>query len=114
MMREGIYKIDYQGATGMGFALIVLETETVIGADLAGGIYDGSYRWNEQTQRLDVDVKVDVPEGSVSVMGVVAPPGGLKFGVRCSFPRDPDNQTVRAETDYGPILVGVHILRSFR
>ena len=112
-MREGIYKIDYQGTTGMGVAVMILESGTVTGADATGGLYDGAYEWNAQTRLLDVTVQLAVPEGTVLVMGNVAPPGGLKFGVRCSFPRDPDNQTVTAETDFGPILVRVQLLRSF-
>ena len=112
-MREGIYKVDYQGITGMGFAVMILESGTVTGADVIGGIYDGTYEWNEQTRLLDVALEVAVSEGSVLVMGNVAPPGGLKFGVRCSFPRDPNNQTVSAETDFGPIVVRVQLLRSF-
>ncbi len=112
-MREGIYKVDYQGIAGLGFAMLILESGTVTGADVTGGIYDGSYEWNEQTRLLDVVVKVAVSEGSVLVTGNVAPPGGLTFGVRCSFPRDPDNQTVNAETDLGPIVVRVQLLRSF-
>ena len=112
-MREGIYKVDYQGITGMGIAVMILESGTVTGADVIGGIYDGTYEWNEQTRLLDVALEVAVSEGSVLVMGNVAPPRGLKFGVRCSFPRDPNNQTVSAETDFGPIVVRVQLLRSF-
>ena len=112
-MREGIYKVDYQGATGMGLALLILESATVTGADATGGIYDGTYEWNERTQLLHVDVEVSVREGTLLVMGNVAPLGGLKFRVRSSFPRDPNNQVVRAETDFGTIVVCVQLLRSF-
>ena len=112
-MREGIYKVDYQGIEGMGMALMILETGTVTGADVVGGIYDGSYTWNEQTRLLDVDLDVTVPEGVVLVTGKVAPARGLKFRVRCSFPRDPNNQTVQAETDFGPVLARIQLLRTF-
>ena len=112
-MREGIYKVDYQGIAGLGFAMLILESGTVTGADVTGGFYDGTYEWNEQTRLLDIAVQVDVSEGTVLVMGNAAPPGGLRFGVRCSFPRDPDNQTINAETDFGPIVVRVQLLRSF-
>lgn len=112
-MKEGIYKVDYQGIEGMGMAMMILETGAVTGADVVGGIYDGVYTWNERTRLLDVDVEVAVPEGVVLVTGKVAPAGGLKFGVRCSFPRDPNNQTVQAETDFGPVLVRIQLLRTY-
>ena len=112
-MREGIYRVDYQGAVGLGFALMMLESGIVTGSDVTGGSYDGTYAWNERTKKLDADVQVTVPAGSVLVMGNVAPPGGLTFGVRCSFPRNPDNGQVQADTDFGPIVVRMQLLRTF-
>lgn len=112
-MREGFYLVEYVGLAGAGNAIMALDTGIVIGVDITGGLYDGTFEWNEQTQLLDIDVRVQVPEGVVLAQGNVAPPGGLVFGVQCSFPRNPDNQIVEARTDFGPVNVRVRLLREF-
>ena len=112
-MREGFYRVDYQGIAGLGFAIMVLDTGIVIGADVTGGVYNGTYEWNDQTQLLDVTASGRVPEGVQLVQGVVAPAGGLELEIQCSFPREPDNVVVPAMTNYGPIQVAVRFLRGF-
>ena len=112
-MREGIQKVDHQGIEGMGMALMILEARKATGADVAGGIYDGGHVWNNQAELLDVDVDVAMPEGVVLVTGEEAPAGGLTFWVRCSFPRDPSNQSARAETGFGPVDVRIQLLRTY-
>ena len=53
-MKEAFYSITYAGATGSwGFGMIVLDTGVIIGADVAGGRYDGSYQFNKQTNMID-------------------------------------------------------------
>ena len=36
-MREGFYRVDYQGVEGLGFAVIALDSGMVVGADVTGG-----------------------------------------------------------------------------
>ena len=112
-MREGFYKVDYQGLVGMGFALLALDSEMVVGADFAGGVYDGTYKWNPRTERLDVDVTVQIPEGVQVVQGQIAPKGGLTFNVKCSFPREPNNEVVEARSNLGNLLVRIQLLRAY-
>ena len=112
-MREGIYKVDYAGEMGLGFALLVIETGMVVGADAMGGTYDGTYEWNERTATLDVDVEVRVPEGVQLVQGQMAPAGGLTFRASCSFSREAVKEVVIARTEYGPVSVVIDLLRPF-
>ena len=112
-MREGFYKVDYQGKISLGFAVVVLDSGMVVGADFAGGIYDGTYKWNEQKQLLETKVTVQVPEGVQLVQGQTAGPGGCTFEVKCSFPREPDNAVVQATSDLGPLFVRIYLLRAF-
>ena len=112
-MREGFYRLDFQGVQGRGCAILALDTGMVVGADTEGGTYDGEYVLNEKTRNLDVEVSIWVPEGTRTVQGNVAPQGGLQFRARCSFPREPDNHVVQAETDHGRVLVRIHLLRVF-
>ena len=116
-MREGFYKVDYaaeaDGEINIGFALLALDTRMVVGADITGGLYDGSYEWNERTQLLDLTVAAWIPEGVTVVQGQTAGPGGLKFEVRCSFPREPDGRIVEADTSLGPVALRIFLLRAF-
>lgn len=116
-MREGFYKVDYaaeaHGEIGIGFALLALDTGMVVGADVTGGRYDGSYEWNERTQHLEMVVTAWIPEGVRAVQGHTAGPGGLEFEVRCSFPREPENQVVQADTSLGPVALRITLLRAF-
>ena len=112
-MREGFYRLEFRGRVGLGCGVLALDTEMVVGADTEGGKYAGKYVWNEQTKRLDINVTVSVPEGTLIVQGERAPQGGLEFQARCSFPREPDNYEVQAETDFGPVVVCIHFLRDF-
>ena len=112
-MREGIYKVDYAGRMGLGFAVLVIDTGMVVGADAMGGTYDGTYSWNEVTRRVDVIVNVKVPEGVMLVQGQVAPAGGLTFDVSCSFSREAVNELVPANTDFGRVDVVIDLLRAF-
>ena len=116
-MREGFYKVDYaaeaEGQISVGFALLALDTGTVVGADITGGRYDGNYEWNERTQLLDVTVAARIPQGVTVVQGQTAGPGGLEFQVRCSFPREPDGRIVEADTSLGPVALRISLLRAF-
>lgn len=112
-MREGFYKIDYQGQYGMGFAVLALDSGMVVGADFTGGIYDGEYEFNRDTRQIDATVKVRVKEGTPLVQGVFASAGGMTFDVTCSFPRKPENMLIEAKTDIGDIVFRIDLLRSF-
>ncbi len=112
-MREGFYKVEYEGMLGYGVGVLVLDTNMVIGADSAGGTYDGRYEWNVQKEQFETNITVYVPEGVQTVQGQIAPSGGMKFEVRCNFPREPENIVVMADTDYGPVAVRLQQLRTF-
>lgn len=109
-MTEGFYRLDFLGLTGYtGFGVLAFDTGMVVGADSEGGCYDGSYAWNEESRLLDADVAVRLPEGTLAVQGHRS--DGRPFNVKCSFPREPDNEVVTAETDLGPVAVRIHLLR---
>ena len=112
-MREGFYRVDYQGGLGLGFAVMALDSGMVVGADAMGGTYDGRYEWNDRTQLLDVTITVHIPAGVQVVTGHTAPEGGLDFEVECSFPRKPDNEIVQVVSRLGPMQACIHLLRAF-
>lgn len=112
-MQEGFYRIDYAGAAGLGFALLAMDSGVVLGTDIMGSFYDGTYNWNPRTSQLDVQVTVKVLPGVTVVQGTVAPEDGLTFTGSCSFSREARNEVVEATTSLGPVKVAIDLLRPF-
>ena len=112
-MREGFYRLNYGSVAGVGFGLIAMDHEAIIGVDAWGGEYDGTYHWNSETKQLDATISVFMPEGVHTVFGSTAPKGGLRFNVACSFPRDADNHPITAITELGSVRFQISFLRTF-
>ena len=110
-MREGFYNVDYQGAAGMGNAVLVLRAGEVFSADVGGGKYDGHYRPSAAPGMLDFAVKITIPAGHATVMGPVAPAGGLTFEARSSLQENVDRQTVSVTTPHGAVQAIVEFIR---
>ena len=72
-MKEGFYSITYAGAGGdLGFGILVFDTGAVVGADVGGVRYDGTYTYNARTQMIDAQLELTVPAGLLLVTGVPA------------------------------------------
>ena len=113
-MKEGFYSITYTGASGdWGFGMIVLDTDQIIGADVAGGRYDGQYQFNQQTQMLDASIRLIVPPGAPLVQGVPPQPKEWTLEFQVSFPRETPETPVQLDTPVGPVNVVLRYLRSF-
>ena len=63
MKTNGFFRIAFTGATGSGLGLLVLHNGSVVGADTGGGIYDGSYTENPDTQALEFRITMSIPAG---------------------------------------------------
>ena len=59
---EGIYAIYFTGRVGSGSGLLLLKNGVISGADIAGGIYDGSYTL-EGMGALNANVRLTLPPG---------------------------------------------------
>jgi hypothetical protein len=86
--KEGFYAVTFGGAAGGGFGMVVLDTNLIVGADVTGVLYDGTYEYNARTDRLDVHIVVTVPPGVWLVQGVPSAPKEYKFPIEASLPRD--------------------------
>jgi hypothetical protein len=53
---DGFFRIAFTGAAGSGFGMLVLRGGVIVGADVGGAMYDGSYTDNSSTQALDFRV----------------------------------------------------------
>jgi hypothetical protein len=112
MNREGFWLVRYIGAADWGFGILVFDTGMVVGADVAGGRYDGTYEYYPKTEMLDIDVTVKIPPNVRTVQGVVSQEG-LTFKVRTSMPRDAwDEKPFVAQTDLGPVNATLKKIRN--
>ncbi len=113
-MKEGFYSIVFIGEGGdKGVGLIVLYTGLVVGADEAGGKYDGTYEFNPRSEMIDIDIVVTIPPGVQTVMGAPALPEKTQFPIKASFPRETPEHPIQVNTPFGPIKVVVRFLRGF-
>ena len=111
-MREGFYNVDYAGVAGMGNAVIVLRRGQIIGAGVGGGKYDGRYRQVGKPGHFVVNVTVSIPAGSPTVMGAVAPDGGMVFDVQTTLEDGTDVQTAQVNTPHGAVRATVEFIRA--
>ncbi|HXV25225.1 MAG TPA: hypothetical protein VED46_13310 [Alphaproteobacteria bacterium] len=114
MSKEGFYKLEFAGASGVGIGVIVLDTNMVVGCDVGGVVYDGSYERNERTDQLDLKLTLTVPPGMGLVTGVPARDKAHSFWVRTSIPRDFEGtQIFDADTQFGPVRFRIAKIRDF-
>ena len=104
-MRNGLYSVNYLGIEGTGVALLAMINGNIRGIDVGGGLYNGTIGGPNGTSppRCEVKMQVELPGGAPTVLGVVAPEGGLKFGVHTFVDPDAPSQQVDVESDYGKL-----------
>jgi len=87
MSGEGFYSVVFQGGSGWGAGMVVLDTQTIVGADPFGRRYNGTYVYNQSNNTLEMDVQVTLPPGGLSVTGHVGSAAPVTFGFKASIPR---------------------------
>ncbi len=114
MSKEGFYQIRYAGQAGQGVGIMVLDTGLVVGCDVVGGRYDGTYNYNQTTDLLDLEVTVWVPPGTWLVQGIPARSEPYTFQARASIPRNfTGEQAFAGQTEFGPVAFRLTKLRDF-
>lgn len=81
---QGFYSVSYGGQAGLGMALLALHGGKIVGADVAGGLYDGTYI--EARERLSINVSVTVPPGVILVTGAAAQTAPYTFQINAVLP----------------------------
>ena len=113
-MKEGFYSIVFVGQTGdSGFGIIVLDTGRVVGVDITGARYDGTYAYNQQTDLIDVDLTLTVPPGVPLVQGIPARSEEWSFDFTANFPKETRESPVEVNTPFGPVNTIFRYLRAF-
>ncbi len=103
-MTSGFYSMAYTGAVGTGFGLIALSKGVIAGADVGGGMYDGTYV--EKASGIDFKMTMKFPAGVIPVQtGIpLTQPMTVPFDV--SLPSDLGaEKPVLLQLPMGPINV---------
>ena len=111
-MKDGMYKIDYAGNTGSGYATLIFESGRIYGADVARGQYDGHYEANPNTGLVDISVRVLMPANTPSVIGVVQPFDWM-LDVKASMNPARDSDDIQVANNLGaPLAARYEFLRA--
>jgi len=114
MNREGFYQIAFSGVADSGFGILVFDTGAIVGVDVGGVTYDGTYSYNQRSDEIDASIDVWVPPGVPLVQGARPTTDSFRFVLQASLPRDLGKEKpVRVETPLGPVNVVFKKLRDF-
>jgi hypothetical protein len=103
-MTSGFYSMAYTGAVGTGFGLIALSKGVIAGADVAGGMYDGTYV--ERTSGIDFKMMMKLPSGAIPVQTGVPLTQAMNVPFDVSLPNDLGaEQPLLLQLPLGPINV---------
>lgn len=100
---DGFYVAFVTGTGGQGIALFVFRDGVVVGSDMAGVKYDGSYRLIDGGLGLEVTARVRAPGGVNLVQGRVTPPEGYSYSLTIRVPLGEESSFFRVETPLGPV-----------
>ena len=103
---KGYYSVRYSGAAGEGFGQITLDANVIVGTDIAGAKFEGTYRYNERTDMFDVELELTVPPDAGTDTGLPAQGDERKLPIRASIPRDLGGQLpIPVPTPLGEVQV---------
>lgn len=109
---QGFYALYYTGIAGFGHAVLVMNDGIITGADVTGGVYDGTY--TVENDAIDIKVDFVVPSGATLVTGqsLMEP---LKQSVTANLSLHfADGHPVPINTPMGPVNVIFKKLRSIK
>lgn len=70
---SALYTMQYLGQSDVGIGTVYVGKNTIVGADVGGGRYNGTY--TEADNRLKGVIALSMPNGGVLVTGDQVPPG---------------------------------------
>lgn len=110
---DGFYRGYFTGVQGNGVALFVLKNGILVGSDVFGVSFDGSYVTDPSGGAVTGTVTVTAPPNATLVQGVMSGPHGMSYEVQFSLPSNFQEQPyIRLVTPLGPVNVSLELLRS--
>lgn len=110
-MLDGIYSITFRGLADWGMGMIVMRDGHIVGADVAGVLYDGIYE--ETGTNVRAKFTMTVPPGATLVQGTPARPVAYTVQVDENIPASAfkDGHSVTLKLPPGPVNVIFRRLR---
>ncbi len=113
-MVNGFYAIYYTGVTGSGIGVLAINNGIIVGADMMGGRYDGTYKQGATAGVYDAKIRIIIPPGTSLVTGAIAGTQPLYMDVALTLPENlGGEQPIRVETQTGPVNVIFRKLRDY-
>jgi hypothetical protein len=112
---DGFFRIAFTGAAGSGFGMLVLHSGVIVGADVGGATYDGSYTVSSATQALDFQITMNAPAGITPVQTGIALTAPISMPITGSIPQEniTSETPTLLETQLGPVNLILKKLRDF-
>lgn len=87
MLTEGVYHISYisPDTKDIGAATVVMRSGRVLGTDIAGGLIEGTYEYDDASQMNRVGITLTMAPDGVLVTGQSAGPLGMRVPIIASF-----------------------------
>ena len=107
---NGFYAAYLTGTASQGFAMLVFRNGTIVGVDVAGVKYDGTY--SDTGSGFAVKLNVWVPPNTLLVQGVSTGPQSDKSELDFQLPVDFLSQPfIRINAKHGPVNAKLAKLR---
>lgn len=107
---DGFYAAYLTGSTGQGLAMLVFRNGAIVGVDVVGVKYDGTY--SESCNGVSIKLTVSVPPNTPLIQGVSTGPQGEDSGMELHLPPDfLSLPFIRIDTGHGPVNVKLTKLR---
>ena len=105
MEKNAIYAMYYTGGSGSGHALLVMRNGVISGADVVGGILDGTYYVGDNN-RVSFKVNLVAPAGMTLVTGQTAGSEPITQEISATLPENMGSGApVQIQTPLGPVNV---------
>jgi len=113
-LKEGFWSVHYASEVAGGFGVIALDTGTVVGADATGGIWDGTYSFNNRSGMLDVRLRIKFPPHVLSTVTGEVASDGYEETYEVALPNDLGRETAINLTVLGvPVVARFKKIRDF-
>lgn len=112
-MVDGIYLVNYTGRQGIGAATMTLSSGQIVGVDVAGGEYEGTYKL--QNENIVGNIVMHVPAGVYLVTGAPISPVPYTVPISFAFPAAIKvNQVIQTQIQLptGPVNANVKKVKS--
>jgi len=114
-MIDGFFHIAFTGTAGSGFGVLVLREGNIAGVDVAGVVYDGTYKENLESGQIDLHVNVAAPAGVAPVQT------GVPVATTVNYPIDAtlvledltSDNPILLPTPLGPVNMIIKKIRDF-